>query len=197
MSNISRRDFLKTAGVMTLAVAAAGVLAGCEGSTVPAPEAGKPEVKPSSVSYTGYNDDKLTVESMGRFHVYANHDADKPASQETVLKLTYTKPEYSTEASITSVTIKTESDQAVTDKATASDFAKAKFGLTTANQEDATSITKVFTVAAGTRETTTYAVLDVTNVKTNNLKVVVEYTDKDGRGETLTMPLSVTQSDVY
>ena len=31
MSNISRRDFLKTAGVMTLAVAAAGVLAGCEG----------------------------------------------------------------------------------------------------------------------------------------------------------------------
>ena len=32
MSNISRRDFLKTAGVMTLAVAAAGVLAGCEGN---------------------------------------------------------------------------------------------------------------------------------------------------------------------
>ena len=38
MSNISRRDFLKTAGVMTLAVAAAGVLAGCEGN------AAKPEV---------------------------------------------------------------------------------------------------------------------------------------------------------
>ena len=37
MSNISRRDFLKTAGVMTLAVAAAGVLAGCEGN------AAKPE----------------------------------------------------------------------------------------------------------------------------------------------------------
>ena len=33
MSNISRRDFLKTAGVMTLAVAAAGVLAGCEGNS--------------------------------------------------------------------------------------------------------------------------------------------------------------------
>ena len=169
MSNISRRDFLKTAGVMTLAVAAAGVLAGCEGSTVPAPEAGKPEVKPSSVSYTGYNGDKLTVESMGRFHVYTNHDAEKPASQETVLKLTYTKPEYSTEASITSVVIKTESDQDVVNKATASDFATKKFDLAPTNQEDAASITKVFTVAAGTRETTTYAVLDVTNVKTNNL----------------------------
>ena len=35
MSNISRRDFLKTAGVMTLAVAAAGVLAGCEGNAAP------------------------------------------------------------------------------------------------------------------------------------------------------------------
>ena len=43
MSNISRRDFLKTAGVMTLAVAAAGVLAGCEGNTEKpvAPETGK------------------------------------------------------------------------------------------------------------------------------------------------------------
>ena len=33
MSNISRRKFLKGAGVATLAVAAAGVLAGCSGST--------------------------------------------------------------------------------------------------------------------------------------------------------------------
>ena len=38
MSNISRRDFLKTAGVMTLAVAAAGVLAGCEGKKPTSPE---------------------------------------------------------------------------------------------------------------------------------------------------------------
>ena len=38
MSNISRRDFLKTAGVMTLAVAAAGVLAGCEGNKPTEPE---------------------------------------------------------------------------------------------------------------------------------------------------------------
>ena len=33
MSNISRRKFLKGAGVAALAVAAAGVLAGCSGST--------------------------------------------------------------------------------------------------------------------------------------------------------------------
>ena len=36
MSNISRRQFLKGAGVATLAVAAAGVLAGCSGNDVPA-----------------------------------------------------------------------------------------------------------------------------------------------------------------
>ena len=35
MSNISRRQFLKGAGVATLAVAAAGVLAGCSGPDVP------------------------------------------------------------------------------------------------------------------------------------------------------------------
>ena len=36
MSNISRRQFLKGAGVAALAVAAAGVLAGCSGNDVPA-----------------------------------------------------------------------------------------------------------------------------------------------------------------
>ena len=35
MSNISRRQFLKGAGVATLAVAAAGVLAGCSKEDVP------------------------------------------------------------------------------------------------------------------------------------------------------------------
>ena len=35
MSNISRRQFLKGAGVAALAVAAAGVLAGCSGNDVP------------------------------------------------------------------------------------------------------------------------------------------------------------------
>ena len=36
MSNISRRKFLKGAGVAALAVAAAGVLAGCSGNDAPA-----------------------------------------------------------------------------------------------------------------------------------------------------------------
>ena len=44
MSNISRRDFLKTAGVMTLAVAAAGVLAGCDNKPA---EPENPVVKPN------------------------------------------------------------------------------------------------------------------------------------------------------
>lgn len=36
MSNISRRKFLKGAGVAALAVAAAGVLTGCSGNDAPA-----------------------------------------------------------------------------------------------------------------------------------------------------------------
>ena len=35
MSNISRRKFLKGAGVAALAVAAAGVLAGCSNNDIP------------------------------------------------------------------------------------------------------------------------------------------------------------------
>ena len=37
MSNISRRSFLKGAGVAALAVAAAGVLAGCSDKETPIP----------------------------------------------------------------------------------------------------------------------------------------------------------------
>ena len=33
MTNMTRRNFLKSAGVMTLAVAAAGVLSGCDSSS--------------------------------------------------------------------------------------------------------------------------------------------------------------------
>ena len=51
MSNISRRDFLKTAGVMTLAVAAAGVLAGCEGNK---PTEETPVVTKNSVTVGDY-----------------------------------------------------------------------------------------------------------------------------------------------
>lgn len=35
MTNVTRRNFLKSAGVMALAVAAAGVLSGCDGSKNP------------------------------------------------------------------------------------------------------------------------------------------------------------------
>lgn len=35
MTNITRRNFLKSAGVMALAVAAAGVLSGCDSSKNP------------------------------------------------------------------------------------------------------------------------------------------------------------------
>ena len=46
MSNISRRKFLKGAGVAVLAVAASGVLAGCSSA---------PEMVDVTVKYTGWN----------------------------------------------------------------------------------------------------------------------------------------------
>ena len=46
MSNISRRKFLKGAGVAALAIAAAGVLAGCSGNDVPS----IPDVTPKDVN---------------------------------------------------------------------------------------------------------------------------------------------------
>ena len=46
MSNISRRKFLKGAGVAALAVAASGVLAGCDSSA--------PEMVDVTVEYFGY-----------------------------------------------------------------------------------------------------------------------------------------------
>ena len=51
MSNISRRQFLKGAGVATLAVAAAGVLAGCSGNDVPSiPDVTAKDVTVSSLT---------------------------------------------------------------------------------------------------------------------------------------------------
>ena len=47
MSNISRRQFLKSAGVAALAVAAAGMLTGCGSSA--------PEMVDVTVKYTGWN----------------------------------------------------------------------------------------------------------------------------------------------
>ena len=118
MSNISRRDFLKTAGVMTLAVAAAGVLAGCEGSTAPAPEAGKPEVTTNSVSYTGLYGDKLTVESVGRFNVYDNLDKETLLASQTLLKVTYTRPQTTATQSVKLTKFTLENGNAVTEVAT-------------------------------------------------------------------------------
>ena len=74
MSNISRRDFLKTAGVMTLAVAAAGVLAGCEGNKPVDPET--PVVTGNSVTVGDYT---LTIKESKLYSVktYSNV-TDKP-----------------------------------------------------------------------------------------------------------------------
>ena len=74
MSNISRRDFLKTAGVMTLAVAAAGVLAGCEGNKPVDPET--PVVTGNSVTVGDYT---LTFKETKLFAVkHYSNDETKP-----------------------------------------------------------------------------------------------------------------------
>ena len=206
MSNISRRDFLKTAGVMTLAVAAAGVLAGCEGNTAPAPEAGKPEVKPASVSYTDLNGNKLTVESLGRFNIYATVDAKTTGAEQTVLKVTYNKASYATQSLITEVKIFTVGDQeltakALTDMETPTAPATAivatqlqdKFKLTGKN---VTKDIAADVLGAANIETVRYVVLDVRDYKTNDLKIKVTYTGEDGEGAPLTLPLSVTMTEI-
>ena len=53
MSNISRRKFLKGAGVAALAVAAAGVLAGCSGNDVPIPGVTVKDITVNFVDYDG------------------------------------------------------------------------------------------------------------------------------------------------
>ena len=79
MSNISRRDFLKTAGVMTLAVAAAGVLAGCEGNN----NSQENEQQNNTTNYVagqtatfGDADHKFTAD-VKYFEIYADKDAEK------------------------------------------------------------------------------------------------------------------------
>ena len=203
MSNISRRDFLKTAGVMTLAVAAAGVLAGCEGNAAPAPEANKPEVTTNSVSYTGLYGDKLTVESLGRFNVYEKHEDKEPKASQTVLKVTYTIPSYTAVGSIVGIAVATEYGQ----KAVSASFdeihanLKNKFGI----DKDA----KIAALNSGTvavegnfkptnaLKVEKYIVLKSKDVKTNDLKISVAYTNENGDDKGLTMPLSVTASDLY
>ena len=70
MSKITRRDFLKTAGVMTLAVAAAGVLSGCEGNTAPeAPVTGTKKlgdvIKVGNVEFSV--DQAVLAQTKGKF----------------------------------------------------------------------------------------------------------------------------------
>ena len=193
MSNISRRDFLKTAGVMTLAVAAAGVLAGCNTTSVPAPDAGQPEVTTNSVSYTGYFGDKLTIESVGRYNVYNNRDKKELKHSQTVLKVTYTKPDYSTSPSIIGVEVASENGKADLNTANMAAKVKDKTGISINDIVD--DFDDVLN-AKGTK-TEKYVVLNVNGIKTNNLQVCVAYLDEKGEAKTLIMPLSVTASDLF
>lgn len=65
MSNISRRKFLKGAGVAALAVAAAGVLAGCSKDDVPViPEVTAKDVTVKFVDRDGKEVDSIIVENV-------------------------------------------------------------------------------------------------------------------------------------
>ena len=79
MSNISRRQFLKGAGVATLAVAAAGVLAGCSKEDVPV----IPEVttRPVTVIFMAYkgNGETVVVGETAKIDVLKTEDSVKVA----------------------------------------------------------------------------------------------------------------------
>ena len=193
MSNISRRDFLKTAGVMTLAVAAAGVLAGCNTTSVPAPDAGQPEVTTNSVSYTGYFGDKLTIESVGRYNVYNNRDKKELKHSQTVLKVTYTKPDFSTARSIVGVAVVSENGKETPD--TAYMVTKVMDKTAISSNDIVYNFDDVLN-ANGTK-TEKYVVLNVKGIKTNNLQVGVYYLDEKGEEKFLAMPLTVAASNLF
>ena len=203
MSNISRRDFLKTAGVMTLAVAAAGVLAGCEGSTAPAPEAGKPEVTTNSVSYTGLYGDKLTVESVGRFNVYDNLDKETLLASQTLLKVTYTKPQTTTVQSVelTEITLENGNTAAVVASADIATKYNAKISAKTGVEAaDIVDLAGLGTALAAQDyyEVTKYILLDSAKIVTNDLKVLITYKPTDSKEvKDLTLPLAVTVNTLY
>ena len=200
MSNISRRDFLKTAGVMTLAVAAAGVLAGCNTANVPAPNAGESTVTTNSVSYTGLYSDKLTVESVGRFNVYNNRDQKVGQASQTVLKVTYTKPDVSTKGTIQDVHVFSENSQVeVYSNMIINEKISDKTGVTSKDMVGGFDAV----LNASATKTEKYIVLDMKkdssyDIKTNDLKIAVSYVDpKTGKVESVILPLSVTASDLY
>ena len=65
MSNISRRQFLKSAGVATLAVAAAGMMAGCSKDDVPViPEVTAKNVTVKFVDRDGKEVDSIVVKNV-------------------------------------------------------------------------------------------------------------------------------------
>ena len=206
MSNISRRDFLKTAGVMTLAVAAAGVLAGCEGQSVPAPEANKPEVTTDSVSYTGLYGDKLTVESVGRFNVYDNLDKKEQKASQTILKVTYTRPQTTTvqSVSLTNIALENGNTIALPEKGIDAKV-QAKTGIKDADiltvnkgLDSLYSDLNTALTAKDQYKVTKYIVLASWKVATNDLKVEITYKPTDSKeAKTLTLPLAVAVSDLY
>ena len=73
MSNISRRKFLKGAGVAALAVAAAGVLAGCSGNDVPSiPDVTVKDVTVKFVDRTGKEVGTTVVKNVKRTETKMN-----------------------------------------------------------------------------------------------------------------------------
>ena len=79
MSNISRRQFLKGAGVATLAVAAAGVLAGCSKEDVPViPEVTTRPVMVIFMADKG-NGETVVVGETAKIHVLKTEDSVKVA----------------------------------------------------------------------------------------------------------------------
>lgn len=79
MSNISRRQFLKGAGVATLAVAAAGVLAGCSKEDVPViPEVTTRPVMVIFMADKG-NDETVVVGETAKIDVLKTEDSVKVA----------------------------------------------------------------------------------------------------------------------
>lgn len=84
MSNISRRSFLKGAGVAALAVAAAGVLAGCSDKETPDTGA-KRDVKLKYLSTSAgmvFGDVVIQVPALATTVSFATILANKPAAAE-------------------------------------------------------------------------------------------------------------------
>ena len=199
MSNISRRDFLKTAGVMTLAVAAAGVLAGCNNNTVaPAPEANKPEVTTNSVSFTGLYGDKLTVESLGRFDAYASADAKAPRASQILLKVTYTKPGLGTPTNISAVSFDYANG---TDATMITDYANKLDAAVKAHNTAVTALANdvqaVIDGANGKLKNEAYLAVAMKDIESNTLNVKLTFIGADKVEKTEVVQLASESKKVF